>query len=498
MKKPITLIAPPRYEKAPDLFLPQNLGLGYIASFLESQGYGVTIIDALAQGWGNRRHACEKGIFIRGLSFEEILASIPEDSALIGITVPFASSVRLVGELTAFLKKDRADRIIVLGGISPSIDPNHALRSGAADYIVRGPGEKPLLALLSGESSEKIQGLVFKNGPHLIDNGSAEMIKDLDSMPFPARHLLPMQIYLTISGRGRKDLRTASVLSSRGCHFDCTFCSIHHIYGYKWRGRSAQNVLSEIKMLIEKYRIEHIEFEDDNLTMDKARAEEIFDGLISLPKKITWSTPNGIRIDTLTRGLLQKMKQSGCTTLFLSIESGDPDILSAMKKRLDLKKVEEVVSACGDLGINSNGVFIVGYPGETAESFMKTVFYIKKLRGLGLVGVGASIAKAYPGTELRRICEKQNYLIDKDRYTKGWPLGEYVDIVTDYFSEQDIFYRLDYIKRRLNPLRFYVDIVGLTKFIKWIIPQWLIDRIKKKIYSRFGVNKKNIFNHESA
>jgi len=129
MKKTITLIAPPRYEKTPDTFLPQNLGLGYIASFLESQGCAVTIIDALAQGWKNRKHAHEKEIFIRGLSFEEILARIPKDSAMIGITAPFASSMRLIEKLVAFLKKDRVDRTIILGGISPSIDPYHALQS---------------------------------------------------------------------------------------------------------------------------------------------------------------------------------------------------------------------------------------------------------------------------------------------------------------------------------------------------------------------------------
>jgi len=110
----------------------------------------------------------------------------------------------------------------------------------------------------------------------------------------------------------------------------------------------------------------------------------------------------------------------------------------------------------------------VGYPGETAKSFQKTVSYIKKLQNLGLVGVGASIAKAYPGTELRRICEEQNYLTEKDRYTKGWPIGEYIDILTDHFAARDVFYRLDYIKRRLNPLRFYADSIGLTKFTKII------------------------------
>lgn len=484
MNKRIVLIAPSRLEKEIDNFMPQNLGLGYIASYLEKHGHKVSIIDALAEGWHQRIFLKDKKLYLRGLSLKEIINRIPEDTDFIGIAIPFAGSIKKVSELAYFIKKRFPKTPVVSGGITPSIDPLNILANEGIDMVIRGGGEIPMLKLVSGEEYAKINGLVFKVGGEIFNNGSrSELIENLDLIPFPARHLLPMNKYLSLSGRGRKDLRTVSVLTSRGCPFNCTFCSIHHIYGYKWTGRSAENVLLEIDDLIKKYKIQHIEFEDDNLTLDSRRANQIFDGLIKMNKRITWSTPNGIRIDTLNKPLLTKMRRSGCVALFLSIESGDPQVLKIMNKQLDLNKVEEVVKICSELDINTSGIFIVGYPGETAESFEKTVNYINKLRKLGLVGVGASIAKAYPGTELRNMCEKNDYLIDKNRYIEGRAIGEYVDIKTSYFSQSDVYDRLYSIRKKLNPLRYYMDLFYLTAIIKKIFPQWFIDLNKKKVNS---------------
>lgn len=485
MKKKICLIAPPRYEKEIDTFLPQNLGLSYIASALERAGHEITIIDALAEGWQNRKLIKEKGFFMRGLSPDEILNRLPDDLDFIGITVPFIVSKVIVTSITSLIKKQFPKTLTVVGGISPSINPSDFIDEPAVDFVVRGAGEISMVELAFGKDLAQIKGLVFKNKGGVFSNLQGKITDDLDSLPFPARHLLPMKKYLSLSGRGRSDLRTASVITSRGCPFDCAFCSVHHIFGYKWRSRSPKNIIKEIRMLIDEYDIQHIEFEDDNLTLDPVRAEEIFDGIMNLEKKITWSTPNGIRIDTLNKDLLTKMKKTGCSSLALSIESGDPEILKIMNKQLDLKKVEEVVRICGNLGINTNGIFIVGYPGETAESFQKTVEYIKRLRQSGLISVSASIAKAYPGTRLRKMCEENNLLVDKNRYSDGRAIGEYVDIKTDYFTENEIFQRLYCIRKKLNPIRYYSDIILLTKIIKRLLPQWLIDSIKKKIYLSF-------------
>ena len=485
MKRNICLIAPPRYEKEVDAFLPQNLGLGYIAANLEKAGNVVTIIDALALGWERRRRIKENGLFLRGLSIDEILKRLPNDVEFVGIAGQFITSKKVVIYIASLIKNKFPKVLTVIGGISPSINPFDFIDDVSVDFVVQGPGEIAMVELVSGKCLSEIKGLVFKNKEGVSDNIQGEIPDDLDSLPFPARYLLPMEKYLALSGRGRSDLRTASLLTSRGCPFDCTFCSVHHIFGYKWRSRSPKNIIEEIQMLIDEYDVQHIEFEDDNLTLNARRAEEIFDGIANLEKKITWSTPNGIRIDTLSKDLLIKMKKSGCSSLSLSIESGDPEILKIMNKQLDLKKVEEVVRICGDLSINTNGIFIVGYLGETAKSFEKTIKYIKRLRKIGLIGVSASIAKAYPGTKLRRMCEENNSLVDKERYSCCKAIGEYVDIKTSYFTEREIFERLYYIRKKLNPIRYYSDLFFITKIIKIILPQWFIDLIKKRIYLLF-------------
>jgi anaerobic magnesium-protoporphyrin IX monomethyl ester cyclase len=477
----VVLIAPPRYEKGPDRFMPQNLGLGYLASVLERGGHTVRIIDALALGWNRYERTPIRGVRLHGLSLSEIARLIPPETNFCGITSSFVTSMPVVRALARSLKEVFPSLTVVSGGITPSIDPSVALKEPAIDYVIRGAGETPLVRLVSGEEASLVEGVVSR----AFDNGRAGMIAPLDAIPLPARHLLPMETYLKVSGRGRRDVRAVSVLTSRGCPYGCGFCAIHHVYGRAWKARSPENVLKEIMFLVERYRVTHIEFEDDNLTLDEQRARALFEGLTRLSRRITWSTPNGTRVDTLSPDLLKLMKESGCTTLFLSIESGDPEILTRMNKKLDLEKVEEVVSVCGKLNINTSGIFIVGYPGETTESFARTVAYIKRLRGCGLVGVGASVAKAYPGTELRAYCQKEGLLIDPERYDRADAFGEYVDIRIAACDGREILRRLAYIRRNLNPLRMWCDRIGLTGALKFLLPQWLIDLLKKRLYRFF-------------
>ena len=482
MTKKVTLIAPPMYSIGKLRNGPHNLGLGYIAAYLEMQGHNVQIIDAVVEGLehsfkiSDERSCAYPGqeITQTGLSYTEITNRIEVDSDFIGITIPFTSLAVIAQELSLVIKKRFPNKPIILGGVYPSTLAEHAVSTCAVDYVVRGEGEMPMLELIEGISPDSIRGLVFKEGTRIIDNGIAQQIENLNDLPFPARHLMPMEKYIHFSPRGKGNKRRVSMITSRGCPFDCNFCSIHSVFGYNFRGRSAQNVLEEIKQIVNEYKIELIEFEDDNLTFNQERAEAIFDGIIelnkSLDEKITWSCHNGLRIDTLNRNILKKIKESGCVCLELAVESGDRETLARMNKNLNLDKVLEIVSICSELKIRMMAYMIVGYPGETRENFKNSLNFFLRLKKMGISSFATHLIKAYPNTKLWKYCLENNYLVHSDivnvRFLESCPVLErrYVGVVDKNSDAGEILKRRNYAHKKLNPKQYIKE--AMIKKIK--------------------------------
>ena len=484
-KKKIILINPPWvFAHERDIILSQNLGLGYLAAYLEAQGHQVDIIDALAQGMDNKVKINGFGQnFVQvGLDYQQIAGLISKEIDIIGISAPFTNNAKIVKQLAAAIKKFFPDKLIVLGGVYPSLTPQAAFCS-EIDYYVVGEGEIPLKEIAEDKDPSAIQGLIL-SGQKFKPGNYAKTIDNLDEIPFPARMKLPMQQYLSFCSPRRDRVKTVSIITSRGCPFDCTFCSIHSITGYKWRMRSAENVIAEIKDLIEEYAIEHIEFEDDNLTLDKRRMKEIAQGIIELNKngiKISWSAPNGVRVDTLDQELLELIKASNCIFLNLAVESGDDVLLKKMNKKLNLAKVLEIAGICKNLDIRTNAFFMLGYPGETQASFKKTLSFVKKLKKIGVNEFYATVTRAYPGTHLFNECRDKGY-IPAAAQGQYMFLGNEIDasnaINTADFSIQDILRRCRLFEKATVPfyLRWYHKYYYI---VKKIIPNDFIQKIKK-------------------
>lgn len=440
-RKRVILVNPPWFHENSnftyDQGLSQNLGLSYIAAVLEKEGHSCEVVDALAAGVSQVRSfkIGDRKLYLIGLFPEEIVKLIPEDTDVIGITAPFTYMAPLVDDLIKQCRLSHPTTTLVVGGNYPSILPQRALKAGA-HYVVIGEGEIPIRRLLSAQDPYSIQGISFCHEDQFFHNGFAEKINDLDSLPYPARHLFPMQQYLTWSQRGRKGQNTCSIITSRGCPRHCKFCSIHSIFGYDYRARSSRDILTEIAEVVEQYDVRHFEFEDDNLTLYPEKAMEIFRGL-SQYEDVTWSTPNGLHLGTVTPRLLDEIKSSGCTQLCFGLESGDPKILAAMNKHLDLDQARRVIKWCSEREINTIGFFMTGYPGETRESFECTLQFALELKILGMKGFGISITKALPGTQLAAICKQQGYLAELN-LNEMVLLGDYGGIVTPDFDLEEV------------------------------------------------------------
>jgi radical SAM superfamily enzyme YgiQ (UPF0313 family) len=213
--------------------------------------------------------------------------------------------------------------------------------------------------------------------------------------------------------RGEVHKPWTEILTSRGCPYNCVFCTHHIVWGKKWRGRSPENVVNEIEEVVKTYHVRQVDFLDDNMTLDPKRMEDICDLIVERKLKIEWFTPNGVRADTLSERLLTKMKKSGCKKIRVAPESGVQHVVDKIiKKNLDLKSVERAVALCKKVGIRVGCFFVIGLIGETKENIKETINFAYKLRKLGAESFVFSIATPIQGTELYEQAKQAGFLRD--------------------------------------------------------------------------------------
>ncbi|MBI4333639.1 MAG: B12-binding domain-containing radical SAM protein [Chloroflexi bacterium] len=427
-KATITLINPPQIHSKGSfpgvVFHPT--GLAYVAAIMERAGHEVKVLDVLAESpfatpWN------ESSEWV-GMTLKDIQNFLRSESPdIVGIGVPFTAQAEGALQVAAIVKKTNSRMTTILGGPHVTAYPRECLSVPDVDFVVMGEGEIPITNLLkvlekgTHDGLGQIEGIGFKEGGQLRLNKMATPTQDLDSLPLPARHLLPMEKYFEAArllrvGRlvNLYGKRFASIITSRGCPYTCTFCSIHVHMGRKYRFRSAENVVDEIQQLKERYGVNWISFEDDNLTLRRDRFGAICDLIIERGLSIKWNTPNGIRADTLDEELIRKMKVSGCTEICVAPESGNQWVVDhVVGKRMDLRKVAEVVKLCRKYGIRVDAFFVLGMIGETKSNMRDTIAFARELRRLGLTSAKFHIATPFQGTELREQADKMGYLRQK-------------------------------------------------------------------------------------
>lgn len=351
------------------------IGIAYIASFLEPHGVTCKIIDAN----------------ILRMSNDKVLEKIEKfDPDVIGISTNI-STARAGVELSQKIK-EKSDRFVVMGGPYATSMVERVLES--ADCVVRGEGEHTMLDLLDNiENLGKVKGISYKKDGKIIHNENRELINDIDELPFPAHHLLPdLTIY---KGRARAS-PVGPILTSRGCPYGCIYCD-KNIFGRTFRARSPENVVEEIKFLVEKYKVKQIDVLDDNFTLEPKRAERILDLIIENELDLAINLQNGVRADRLNRNLVKKMKRAGVFKAGIGIESGDERILKTIKKSLNLENVEEAIRWFREEGILVYGFLMIGLPNENRESIQKTIDFAKRANPHI---ANFSLTIPFPGTEL--------------------------------------------------------------------------------------------------
>jgi len=336
------------------------LGLGYLAAVLRQAGHNVVILPP-------RNFTASPDRFV---------ASVREyQPDIVGLSF-LTPSLPAVRDWVHAIRAWNPKISVVLGGPHTTALPEHTLEYTGADYAVLGEGEtvfQRLVDSVAQGSAVAHAGVVSRSMPP-GKTERAPLIEDLDSLPFPAWDLIrPEQYPPTPHGAFYRRFPVAPVITTRGCPFDCSFCASKATWSRRLRCRSPENVVDEIAYLVRRHGVREIHFEDDNLTARKDHVAAICECLLSRGLDITWTCPNGVRIDSLDRDLLHLMHRSGCYMLGLGIETGSQSLSDAAGKHLDLSCLEEKVYLMKGIGIEPYGFFLFGLPGETLETAQQTV-----------------------------------------------------------------------------------------------------------------------------
>lgn len=359
------------------------LGIAYIASVLQQKGYEVNIIDANAEN----------------LTIEEIyhrLVQLKPD--VICISCNYSPLHNPTLEIAKMVKRKFGLPVIIGGNHATALAEYILKISQDIDFVVRGEGEIILPELLkeleNGNFSPDIKGIAFKKGKSIFNTGDAPLISNLDILPMPAYHLLPMNKY-----------KRYNIITSRGCPFNCSYCAANVIFRRKVRYRSPESVADEIEYLLKNYGKKHFWFSDDTFITNPQYTYLLLEKLAKKNLDITWSCLT--RVDRIERKLLEEMKNCGCIYISYGIESGSQEILNRMGKRI---KVEEILTALKftqEAGIKQYGFFLIGFPGENWNTVMDSYKLIYSSR---LDGAAFNILIPLPGTKLMDELLKHNFL----------------------------------------------------------------------------------------
>ncbi len=425
------------------------LGLAYLASMARLQGDDVKIIDSLAMNY----------------SFDNVASEIKNyDPDLVGITS--TTSMMPDAYKVASLSKEYNNNIkVVMGGPHVTFTPELTLtESENVDYVISGEGEiifSNLLQYLKGKKDIRdINGLAYRNNGIKV-NRPEVLIKNVDEIPMPSIDLLPMDKY-TADGK-----KFGTIMTSRGCPYNCIFCSSSLQFGKIWRGHSTERVMKELERLVYEYNIHEIEFLDDTFTLNMKRAVEISKMIKEEKLDIRWSA--SARVNLFNDEIAHAMKEGGAHTIYFGIESGNQSTLDFIGKGIKLEQAISSVQKGNDAGLNTLGSFIIGFPNDTVDDVKNTIKFSKKVK---VKLAQFTIATPYPGTRLWDLAKLNNLIktMDWRKYTTLSPVMKLQN-----FTDETILKWLGkaYMNFYLRPMYLLQDLIKDHGFIfKRIIPYY--------------------------
>lgn len=475
-----TLIRPPSIVRRFALTLNATppLSVAYLAGSLTAVGHDVQVIDAVGEALGAMHPSDRPDIVINGLSIEEVVDGIRSDTQLIGISCLFSHEWPLVRRLIAAIAARFPDVAIVCGGEHATAVPELCLADAPAlRACALGEGEETVVELLDAclghRALADVAGIVFRapDGPQRT--AARARIRDIDQIPTPRWDLTPIENYLSGGFSFGVDRgRTMALLATRGCPYQCTFCSSPRMWTTRYNTRAPALVVDEIEEYVRRYRVDNIDFYDLTSVVNREWILEFCRVLSERQLRITWQLPSGTRSEALDEPVLRAMYESGCRNVSYAPESGSARTLRAIKKKVKLERLEKSMRTAVRVGLNVKANILIGFPDEQPDDLRDTLRFILRMARLGVHDVSVWTFSPYPGSELFETLRARGKFprLDDDYYLS---LLSYSDIAgavsyTDALDARQLhryrvaglllFYAGSYLTHPSRPLRSVYNI----------------------------------------
>ena len=479
----ITLIAPPIYFSKNSYSTPLTMpiGLAYLAAVLEKSNYPVEIIDCPGLDANNIFTSTDGPYKIQGLDEEKSIAMINPHTDIIGVSIMFSQEWPQIRNYINRIRQAFPTATLIVGGEHPTAMSEYTLRDcPAIDYLVRGEGELALLELVhrlrSGKSVAGLNGVVYLKDNKFVDGPLSSRLADIRQMPWPAWHLIDLEAYFQPNfTMGISHGRNIAMLATRGCPYQCTFCSSPSMWTTRYVLRPVEDVVDEIVSYQDKYGINSIDFYDLTAIVKREWILQFISELERRNVRISWQLPSGTRSESLDDEVIKGLARTGCDFLVYAPESGSQRTLDMIKKRVNLRNLEHSIAAAVRSGIISKLNFIIGFPFETRADIFQTLRFAWKLACRKVDDCNISAFSPYPGSELFDELQREEVFgkrID-DRYF-GTLMTQFDFTVTRTFCRHvpareilcyrilgmAIFYILSYLR---SPKRFLRLLQGVFR-----------------------------------
>lgn len=455
----VTFINPPQTNSKYKFLgvVAPPLGISYMAAVLEENNIDVDILDSSALD----------------MDYDEIKEEIQRRNPDIIAITALTPTIGIALETADAVKEVLPDSTVVLGGYHPTFNYEEIINEESVDIVIRGEGEYTMLDLVhtleKDEELTKVKGIVYedKYTGSLIVTPEREVIEDLDELPFPALHLLPMDHYKLLN----ITTNMATMITTRGCPMQCSFCSSAALHGKKMRRRSVQNIADEMEYLIDKFGVDTIAFMDDTFTLNKKIVRELCAEIKKREINVMWGCTS--RVDTLEEDLLNTMKDAGCITMLMGVESADQQTLNKMNKNITIDKTKAAFKLSRKVGIRTIASVVLGMPEDTKENMKRTIQFVKDLKPNYAI---YSLATPYPGTKFYKEVFEKNLIKIKDwsKYTLISPILETIDCSKEELRKiQAKAFLKFYLRPGYLIKQFWQDGTILLKTIFGVIKQGL-------------------------
>lgn len=418
--RPFSVLSKTTYSAA---ILPP-LGLAYLASVVRNAGYPVDIVDAQGEDIFNiRRSSCGR-YNLQGLDAEGLVQMIDPDALIVGVSLMFSQEWLPQREFIKQVRKKLPHCVIVVGGEHPTALPEYVLRDcPEIDFLVSGEAELTFLELVyriyHGKDAQGSPGVSFiQKNDAFVGNGLSNRITHIDELPRPAWDLCKVENYFQPNwamgiGMGRH----MPILATRGCPYQCTFCSNPTMWTTRYNMRDPADVADEIQYLVNEYNVNNIDFFDLTAIIKKDWTLAFCNELKRRKLDITWQLPSGTRSEALDHETLTALYDTGCRLITYAPESGSEKTLERIKKKLKLPRLTESIRMAKQIGHNVKINLIIGFPDERVADVLKTTWYSVKMAFHGVDDCNIATFSPYPGSELyERLRTEGNLPAPNDDY----------------------------------------------------------------------------------